>query len=301
MNRTIFKLGIIFLLVGITINPAVAVLNPDDTTPPVSTHSLDPPDPNGENGWYVSDVNVTLNATDDMSGVKEIKYRVNDGYPQTITGSEGTFLITQADDKDDCKVEYWAIDNFGNVESSHTFYIDMDQTKPTIDLTYEVIGGNPWIGWDIIFTATCSDATSGMDHVEFYLNGELRETVYGYGPTYEWEYHYPEFSGKIIVRGLICNPVITDEYVKFYALIVRVRAIFDGDINIDARASAYDEAGNWEDDIIEDPCPQTPIKPGFYLFQNIILPNNYTGYIGKYFISTIFNNCSYHKIKTFRI
>ena len=73
----------------------------DDTTPPVTTHSLDPPEPDGWNGWYVSDVNVTLTATDDESGVKEIKYCVNRGPIRTIDGDCGNFYITQEDDADD--------------------------------------------------------------------------------------------------------------------------------------------------------------------------------------------------------
>jgi hypothetical protein len=195
-----------------------------DDTKPISTYELDPKDPDGENGWYANDLEVTLQGYDPFSndvssGVDFINYRVNDGTTQTITGSSGSFLITQADDKDDVKVEYWAVDNVGNVESSHTFYIDMDQTNPTVDLTYEVIEGNPFEGWLIRFTATCSDATSGMDRVEFFLNEELQETVYGAGPTYQWDYRY------------------------------------FGDLSIDVRVDAYDMAGNMASDITESPPP----------------------------------------------
>jgi hypothetical protein len=198
-----------------------------DDTDPVSQHSIYPPNPDGENGWYVSDVEVTLEAYDPMSydvssGADFINYRVNDGTTQTIDGDEvieGTFSITQADDKDDVKVEYWAVDNVGNVEDSHTFYIDMDQTDPTVDLTYEVISGNPIQGWVLEFTATCSDATSGMDRVEFFLNKVLQTVVSGSGPTYQWSF------------------------------------IFHGDFVIDIRADAYDIAGNRGFDIVEDSKP----------------------------------------------
>lgn len=44
-------------------------LSRDDTTPPVTTLSFDPPTPDGLNGWYVSNVTITLNATDNQSGV----------------------------------------------------------------------------------------------------------------------------------------------------------------------------------------------------------------------------------------
>jgi hypothetical protein len=66
----------------------------------------------------------------------------------------------------------------------------MDQTPPTVDLTYEIIEGNPIQGWLMRFTATATDATSGMDRVEFYLNDEWQDTIIGAGPTYEWNFRY---------------------------------------------------------------------------------------------------------------
>jgi hypothetical protein len=193
-----------------------------DDTKPVSEHSLDPADPDGENGWYVNDLEVTLTAHDPWSmdvssGVKEIKYSVGGGATQTITGSTGTFLITQEDDDNDVLVEYWAIDNVGNQESHHTFTVDMDQTDPTVDLIYEVVEGDPIQGWLMRFTATATDATSGMDRVEFFLNEGHQATVSGAGPEYVWEFTYY------------------------------------GDLSIDIRADAYDIAGNMAQDVVEDP------------------------------------------------
>ena len=84
-------LGVVVLFIGMSTIPVIGSLsvekhiltkeliykseyrNDNDTTPPVTTHNLDPPEPNGLNDWYVSDVTVTLNATDDLSGVKEIR------------------------------------------------------------------------------------------------------------------------------------------------------------------------------------------------------------------------------------
>ena len=49
----------------------------EDTTPPRTTHALDPATPDGDGGWYVSPVEVTLNATDNEggSGVDTTEYR----------------------------------------------------------------------------------------------------------------------------------------------------------------------------------------------------------------------------------
>jgi hypothetical protein len=95
----------------------------------------------------------------------------------------------------------------------------MDQTDPTVDLTYEVVSGNPIQGWVLEFTATATDHTSGMDRVEFYLNEILQSVVSGSGPTYQWSF------------------------------------IYHGGLNIDVRSVGYDIAGNNAIDVIEDPTP----------------------------------------------
>ena len=82
-------IGIIILFVIMSINPTIGksiirISKKDDTTPPVTTYTLDPPKPDGLNGWYVSDATVALNATDNMSGVKEIRYTIN-GWSEHIS------------------------------------------------------------------------------------------------------------------------------------------------------------------------------------------------------------------------
>jgi hypothetical protein len=170
-----------------------------DGTAPTSTHTLNPATPDGLGGYYVSDLTVTLNAADGtelyQSGVKEIKYRVNGGAIQTISGASGSFVYSGPDD-DNIDVEYWAIDNVDNEGAHHTFDFDMDQTVPDIDLAYEVTGGSALEGWDFVFTATATDDTSGMDRVEFYLNDVLQDTVPGPGPTYQWGFTY--YGGLVI-------------------------------------------------------------------------------------------------------
>ena len=202
-----------------------------DDEPPVSTHALYPPEPDGENGWYVSDVNVTLSATDDISGVKEIKYRVEDGPTQTINGSSGIFTLTQEYDANDLKIEYWAIDNAGNQETHHYFTIDMDQKCPVIDITYEIISGNLWQGWELLFTFTVAEETSGMERVEIYINDELVETLYGPGPTYEWSYRvygHLDVNIKVIGYDIAGNGGYDEIEVKNKDIVIRqsIRQMF---------------------------------------------------------------------------
>src|SRR5215211_2945101 len=56
-----------------------------DTIAPITTRSLSP-QPNAA-GWNKEDVTITLNATDDDSGVKEISYSINGGQLTTVQQS----------------------------------------------------------------------------------------------------------------------------------------------------------------------------------------------------------------------
>ncbi|KYK34851.1 MAG: hypothetical protein AYK22_04675 [Thermoplasmatales archaeon SG8-52-3] len=259
----------------------------DDTTPPVTTYSLDPPEPDGNNGWYVSDVNVTLNATDDFSGVEEIRYTINGGAEHVITGDNGSFILSE--DGDDILIEYWAIDNADNVETpKNSFIIDIDQTEPDISLTYYITGWK-W-GWNFEFTAEATDYCSGMERVEFYMNDMKISIIYGSGPIYTWKVTVPGYPENTFnVRGLIYDLHINDDFVKFKTLIVRISKYYQDFDYLIIRAYAFDKAGNIASDEIINPENSISITPGIYIFKSIILPNNYIGHIGNNFISATFN------------
>jgi hypothetical protein len=161
-----------------------------DDTPPVSTHELDPADPDGLDDYYISDITVTLTAFDPTIGceiagsdVKEIRYSV-DGDEDVLPGAIGTFDITE--DGNDIEVEYWAIDFVGNVESKNSFTLSLDKTVPDIEeVEWEAEKRDG--AWWITFTCDATDATAGMDRVEMYINEGLWATVTDEGPTYTFE------------------------------------------------------------------------------------------------------------------
>ena len=114
----------------------------------------------GNNGWYVSDVQTTLTATDnDGSGVKEIHYTV-DGTATDVQGSSASYSIagngTHA-------VTWYAIDNAGNVEPPQIMSIMIDKTRPTITAAVSPPpNANGWNNTDVTVTFTCSDSLSGI-------------------------------------------------------------------------------------------------------------------------------------------
>lgn len=95
----------------------------NDTTPPVTSHVFDPFIPDGENVWYVDDVEVSFVAIDDLSGVNITYYRINGGewwiYDSPFVISDGYYAI-----------EYYSVDNAGNEEEVKNVHIEV--YKPVI-------------------------------------------------------------------------------------------------------------------------------------------------------------------------
>jgi hypothetical protein len=182
---------------------ALVIPDTDDICPPITTHSLDPSVPDGENGWYVNDVNVTLNATDDMSGVKTIYYKIPGEDWNSHSGDSIKILLDQDCVKDLFK--FYSVDNAGNKEEINSIGIDIDQLPPNIQLCYEVKDGNPIKGWPVIVTAYVIDNCSGMDRVEFFLNDGLQSVVSGSGPTYQWSWTY--FGDLEVTIRAICYDI----------------------------------------------------------------------------------------------
>jgi len=171
-----------------------------DKTAPTSTATISPATPDGLNGWYKSDVTITLASTDPKvngvsSGVAKIEYQVDGGSWQTYTAP---FKVTT--DNAAHVVKYKATDKVGNVEAEKTVpSFKIDKTVPLIAMNYtwEKVGAV----YNIIVTATCSDAMSGMAKVEFYFNGELQQTVTGAGPDFVWTYQYTPLQ-NVVIKGI---------------------------------------------------------------------------------------------------
>jgi hypothetical protein len=140
-----------------------------DTTDPVTTHSLS--GEMGENGWYVSDVDVTLTATDETSGVDYTMYRIDGG---SWRGYTGTFTVSTDGTH---KVDYYSVDNAGNRESTKSVSFKIDQTDPvtTHSLSGEM-GENDWYVSDVEVTLDAIDATSGIDETKYRIDGGSWQT-----------------------------------------------------------------------------------------------------------------------------
>jgi len=154
-----------------------------DKTTPTTTYDFD--GDMGENGWYISDVEVTLSAVDETSDVNATWYTLGDTWIEYTK----PFNVTEDDEH---TLKYYSVDNAGNIESEETTVFKIDQTPPAITLERQKRIG------EIIFTAIVNDTTSGIDKVEFYIDNLLQFT--DTEEPYQWTWTgFGEHTVKAIV------------------------------------------------------------------------------------------------------
>jgi hypothetical protein len=112
------------------------------------------------NGWYNADVDFTLDASDNLSGVAHTFYSVDGGTPQSYSsavtiGTNGTHTLT-----------YWSTDKAGNVEdnTANSITLKIDKTPPTLTGKATTSpNAKGWYNGDVTVAWTCSDTGSGLD------------------------------------------------------------------------------------------------------------------------------------------
>ncbi len=151
-----------------------------DKTTPETIDSLS--GTSGNNGWYLSNVSIVLNATDNVSGVKSVQYKIGDGAWQTHNGSSVTFNVTS---EGSTTVYYKAEDNAGNVETEKSVVIKIDKAEPSSACVPYASGSNGWYSGDVTVTCSGNDATSGLDHIDYDVDSGGSQ----------------EYSGSFVVSG----------------------------------------------------------------------------------------------------
>lgn len=134
---------------------------PFDAIAPTTSGTTSPP-PNGF-GWNKSDVTVFLFASDNCpagSGVREIRYRV-DGGPQTVVEGASASIGIMAEGNH--TVEYFAVDNAGNTETTRTLAVKIDKTPPAIVSTQTPAANEQgWNNSNVTVQFTGADDLSGL-------------------------------------------------------------------------------------------------------------------------------------------
>jgi hypothetical protein len=167
-----------------------------DTTKPVTTATLTPLTPDGQQGWYVSTVTVTLTATDALSGVQTTWYKIDAGgwtiYTTPFNTGDGIHTV-----------QYYSYDYAGNVEDAKSVSFKVDTVAPITTLALQgLIGQQGWYVTNVTVTLNANDATSGVNYTQYKLNNGSW-TVYS-GPftlttngDYTLYYYSVDLAGKI--------------------------------------------------------------------------------------------------------
>ncbi|SEN69737.1 TolB family protein [Lihuaxuella thermophila] len=127
-----------------------------DNEGPVTTHSLTPSLPNS-NGWYKSNVSISLSATDNESGVSKTEYRINGG---AWTSYSEPFVLSNEGTN---TVEYRSTDQAGNIEQTKSIQVKIDKTAPVLNvqLNRTILRPANHRLFPIRAQVSVSDATSG--------------------------------------------------------------------------------------------------------------------------------------------
>ncbi len=196
-----------------------------DKTSPNTPYSLSPALPDGDNGWYVNPVEVTLEAADNHSGVNATEYRIDDGawqpYREPFTVSrDGEHTIL-----------YRSVDAVGNVEASESFDVRLDTSQPDISLVTPETGlylfgrkildlpGQTIIIGSITIEAEAADTASGMQQVEFYVDDDLQETVSDVPFEWQWdEFAVGTSTLKVAAVDSAGNTAVVERTIRMFNL-----------------------------------------------------------------------------------
>jgi hypothetical protein len=165
-----------------------------DVLPPITTQTMT--GTMGLNGWYVSNVVITLTATDPFppmkydpkppSGVNYTMYKLHTGDTYTVY----TAPVTVSTDGQ-YQLYYYSVDKAGNVEVANgPVNFKVDKTAPVFNSFNATAENAQKTKWLIV--ADLSDPASGVNHVEFYVDDQLVGTV----NATPWEFHY-QGKGKM--------------------------------------------------------------------------------------------------------
>ncbi|KAA0004303.1 MAG: PKD domain-containing protein, partial [Thermoplasmata archaeon] len=134
-----------------------------DSTPPTIKYDLIPSSPNGKNGWYITKVKMEIKAKDALSGIKEVRYKIDEGVWKNYSGTiyinnEGNHFIY-----------FYAMDKGGNTdEGAITFKIDF--TPPSTQFHVNKNATNGWYDEDVNVTLAAYDTLSGIDSIHYLLD-----------------------------------------------------------------------------------------------------------------------------------
>ena len=150
-------------------SPAINI----DLTPPSSTAVI--PGASQDQEWFSGPVTVTLDATDNLSGVKPgSHFRLDGGGPFLVFGS---FFITSAGTH---TLQYASEDRAGNLEAFKTRIINIDPAPPvTSSAVSGILGTNGWYRSAVQVSLTATDNLNAVVGSFYRIDGGVVQTYGG--------------------------------------------------------------------------------------------------------------------------
>ncbi|MDI6791644.1 MAG: fibronectin type III domain-containing protein, partial [bacterium] len=138
-----------------------------DGTPPVTSITLDP---NYQNYYITSSTTVTLSPVDTGSGVASTMYRINSEAWLSYT----TAFTLAGRSEGEHTIQYYSTDNAGNVESTKSTAVYIDNISPTTTMAVgdpnEVMGSFTYVTLNTTFTLSAVDTGAGAASTEYRID-----------------------------------------------------------------------------------------------------------------------------------
>jgi predicted secreted protein with PEFG-CTERM motif len=181
-------------------------VSPTDSNPPTTSHNY--------NGlWHTTDFIISITATDDLSGVAETYYELNNAPTKTVSANGQPLIATEGANN---TLEYWSVDKANNEELPHKVLtgIKLDKNPPT---------GSMLINNGAVYTNTTSvnlalsatDTVSGVSQMRFSNDNVTWSSWEQYATSKSWTLQSGDGTQNVIIQfkdiaGLVssCNASI---------------------------------------------------------------------------------------------
>src|SRR6185503_1837420 len=126
----------------------------------------------GNNDYYTGPVQVTLTASDSVSGLGSTSYKIDNGNTTAYLGSPITVSGNGTH-----TVSFWSKDAAGNTASPTTITINIDAAVPVTQPTLAGTHGNGgWYTNEAQVTLSATDTPSGVENTFYKIDGGSQQT-----------------------------------------------------------------------------------------------------------------------------
>ncbi|MGA1821354.1 MAG: C25 family cysteine peptidase [Thermoplasmatota archaeon] len=142
-----------------------------DTTEPVTTFSPVIKNPNGYNGWYVTDPEIRLLCSEPSAT-----------YYQLNGGSKATYKGSLAAPIGETSLTFWSVDSSGNTEPKNTVTVKYDPNVPRAELKLapdEPDGNFGWYKTKPVLTASLDESKGSPQKIEYWWDRGQKQDCNG--------------------------------------------------------------------------------------------------------------------------